>query len=228
MLLAEEILLLLLDDDKGTMPGSASMAVDTVIGGALLCELMLAERIEAVPKKPGGKPDRLAVLSTAATGDELLDGALQRVAAREGRPMTEALAAAGKKAKKQLIARLVESGSLQDKRNRILGIFPSRTLPTGDARAEKEVRARVGAVLAGHRTPDPRSGTVIALLLSAQVLEVAFPSPDRAARKEQKARAEKVATGSWASEATRVAVQNTQAVIAVAFMVPTIVTSASS
>ena len=223
MLLAEEIVLLLLDDDKGTMSMSASMTVDTVIGGALLCELTLAERVSAVPKKPGGKPDRLAVLSTAPTGDELLDGALERVAAREGKAMTDALFAAGKKAKEQVISRLVKTGALQEERTRIMGIFPSRTLPAGDIRPEAEVRARVGAVLGGHRTPDARSGAVIALLLSAQLLEAAFPSPDRSARREQKARAEEVATGSWASEATRVAVQNTQAAIAVAIMVPVFV-----
>ncbi len=36
MLLAEELMLLLLDDEKGTMPAAASMQIDTLLGGALL------------------------------------------------------------------------------------------------------------------------------------------------------------------------------------------------
>ncbi len=110
MLIADELMLLLLDDQKGTMPASASMQIDTLLGGALLVELALLERVGVTARKPGAKPDRLAVLNVAPTGDPLPDAALERLREREGKTVADAVATATRSAKKDVIERLVATG----------------------------------------------------------------------------------------------------------------------
>jgi hypothetical protein len=90
-----ENLLFLLDDDLGTLPISAS---------ALLVELALLECVGVTAEKPGGKPDRLAVLRAGPTGDPLLDAAFQRLRDREGRSMTDAVSFASKNARTDTLA----------------------------------------------------------------------------------------------------------------------------
>ena len=225
MLLAEELILLLLDDQKGTMPAAASMKIDTLLGGAVLVELALLERVGVTAKKPGGKPDRLAVLADDPTGDALLDAALDRLRKKDGKSAWDAVGIASKDVKRDVTERLVAAGALDEERSKILGIFPSRTLPAANPQWEHEVRARVGAVLDGSTTPDPHTGSIIALLLAGDLLDAAIPLDDRAARKDRKARAEQIAAGSWASDATKQALVNAQAMliaITVAVFVPTI------
>ena len=65
--LAEEIVLLSLDDETGRPVGRAGMAPDLALAGALLMELALAGKVDT-------DRDRLFVVETTPTGDAVRDG----------------------------------------------------------------------------------------------------------------------------------------------------------
>ena len=230
MLLAEELLLLLLDDETGKMSGTSAMSVDTALGGAVLVDLTLAGRIGVTARKPGGKPDRLDVLSTVPTGNPLLDEALARLGEEDGTVASTAVHYASRGARKAVVERLVDGGVLTEEHRRVLGIFPSRTLPPADPEPERELRTRVDDVIAGRKPVDERTGALLALLSASGLLLEAFPQPDRAAGKAFRQRVEDLATGTWASAATKDVVDSAwmvATVIVPAIIVPAIVTSGS-
>src|SRR5437764_12746277 len=69
----EEITLLLLDDTQGRFVDLPLSASDVVVAGAALMDLALADRIDS-------DLERLTVVDTKPTGDDILDDALARLA----------------------------------------------------------------------------------------------------------------------------------------------------
>jgi len=68
-LIAEDLLLLLLDDNKGTTPSGT--AVSTALGGAVLLELALAGAVDA-GKRSRWKQPKVHVVDAARVTDPLL------------------------------------------------------------------------------------------------------------------------------------------------------------
>ena len=77
MLLAEDLLLLLTDDD--------SNEVDVALGGALLVELALTHRVDVAGPDERVREGRPVVKDPSSTGDGLLDEALAIVGQKEGK-----------------------------------------------------------------------------------------------------------------------------------------------
>src|SRR5215208_6739076 len=75
MLLAEDLLLLLTDDDTGKLAAS-STEVDVALGGALLAELALMDRVDVAGADERVREGRLVVRDANPTADSLLDEAL--------------------------------------------------------------------------------------------------------------------------------------------------------
>jgi Golgi phosphoprotein 3 (GPP34) len=76
MLLAEDLLLLVTDDDSGrlSVPG---VQADAGLGGANLVELTLLGKVDVAGEQDPGKPGRIIVRDPSPPGDEVLDAALQ-------------------------------------------------------------------------------------------------------------------------------------------------------
>ena len=72
MLLAEDLLLLLTDDDSGRLAAPSS-EVDVALGGALLVELTLMRRVDVAGSDERVREGRLMVRDADATGDDLLE-----------------------------------------------------------------------------------------------------------------------------------------------------------
>jgi golgi phosphoprotein 3 len=72
--LGEDLLLLALDDEKGTISTPASDAVGYGLAGAALMDLTLQGRLEA------GRGETLVVADPGPAGDDVLDEALQKIA----------------------------------------------------------------------------------------------------------------------------------------------------
>jgi hypothetical protein len=79
MLIAEDLLLLLTDDETGKLVASAS-EVDVALGGALLVELTLMQRLDLAGPSEQVRKGHLVVRDASATSDPLLDEALAMVA----------------------------------------------------------------------------------------------------------------------------------------------------
>ena len=202
MLIAEEFLLLCLDDESGRKSISDEK-IDPALGGALLVELALMERIGITGDEQGWRQRRrVTITSTTPTDDTLLDEALDYVVAKEGkkvkdlispmtwRPMTKGL-------RKKMLARLTAKGVLSQQQSLALGIFPLTRYPALDRTAEIEVRARLRSALVDGLTPTERTVALIGLLYATGHLKRALPGEDA---KLVKQRAKALAEGDWAAK----------------------------
>ena len=78
MLIAEDLLLLLTADDTGKLAAD-STNTDMALGGALLAELALTERVDIAGPDERVREGRLVVRDASPTGDSVLDEALATV-----------------------------------------------------------------------------------------------------------------------------------------------------
>ncbi len=174
---AEEVMLLLLDDEDGSFLPVPEWSVQCALAGAVLMDLALEDRIDT-------DLDSLILVDGKPTGDPLLDPALERIAAsaevRDARYWVENTASRGDEIREAALARLVETGILDREEDRFLWGCRSRRYPTIDGRAEREVKLRIMGVLLSDEIPDPRDIVIICLcdacgifndLLSARELE---------------------------------------------------------
>lgn len=213
MLIAEDLLLLLTHDDTGKLASSGT-EVDVALGGAVLVDLTLMERVDVAGPREPVREGRLVVKDPSATGDAVLDEALAAIGEKEGKKPQSVVARLGKGVRAALYGRLVERGLLRAERGRILGIFPTDRWPALDASHEASVRAGIASALREGRTSDARIGALISLLLALRAVhKVVEPSSVGLPKQEIKASAKRIAEGDWAARAVRQAIDSTNAAI---------------
>ena len=116
MLMAEEVLLLLVDDRTGRFLVD-STRLDNVLAGAVLVELVTIERVSFPPKGGGVKRGRMVVVDPAPPGDPVLDGALATVAAGRPAKPEQLIAKVRKRLRATLLERLTAAGALRRHRH---------------------------------------------------------------------------------------------------------------
>lgn len=205
MLIAEEFLLLCLDDQSGKL--AVGVSIEPALGGAVLVELGLQERVGVRPGKTPERPD-LYVIDSTPTDDPVLDDAVRYLLDNEGvsvydivnafsdSPITEGL-------RGRLLVRLADAGVLTQERGKVLGVFPTTIWPTADPGPETEVRLRLRRALLDGEAPSERTAALVGLLQATGSLEQAVPTDDTLALK---ARAASITEGDWAAQAVRQAV----------------------
>ncbi|WP_430331148.1 GOLPH3/VPS74 family protein [Rhodococcus sp. ACT016] len=216
-LIAEDLLLLLLDDESG---GSIvdGTRLPRVLAGAVLLELALDGYV--TPAEPGEdvKKGRLAVRLDGAPDDPILARTLAVI--REARrPMTPeaVIEKLDTEMRAAVFERVIDRGWVRESRRKILGIFPSKTWPAVDESHEREVRRELEQVLVEGLDPNPRTAALVSLLSAVDAVAKAFPDADRKAIRK---RAKEIAEGEWAAAAVRKAVDAINAAVFVAVMVP--------
>ncbi|MFE5830931.1 GPP34 family phosphoprotein [Streptomyces sp. NPDC056508] len=217
--LAEEIMLLSLDDESGAAKEKQSAA--WAVAGGILLDLVLAGRVTV----DGG---RLRVADKMPTGVPLLDERLRQITEWAGRrnrapKVTEWLTKDHPKAVKATTESLHGRGLVRAEQRRVLGIFPVTRYPEADGSVERELRDRLRAVVLDGAAPDTRTAGLVALVHGAKLHRVAFPDVPR---KEIAPRLEEIAAGQWAAEDVRRAIHDMQAAMVVV-MAATVVTVAS-
>ena len=174
---AEEITLLMLNDEDGEFVRVPGWSMQCAFAGAVLMDLALENRIDTDLK-------RLVLIDPTPLGDSLLDSTLARIAeateTHDARRWVDYLADQAEDIREAALARLVERGILRREEDRFLWVFQSRRYPVVDGEAEREVKLRIMEVLFGNEIPDPRDIVIICLadacgilreLLSARELE---------------------------------------------------------
>jgi hypothetical protein len=170
--LAEEIVLLALDDDSGRPVGRAGMAPDRALAGALLMQLALAGRVDT-------DRDRLILVDATPTGDAALDAALARLAApdapTDARGAIPLLARDAPAARAMILDRLVARGLLRRVEDRVLWILPDRRYPKAPGRPKvAEARARLRELLLREELPEPHDALLLGLARAAGLLPLIF------------------------------------------------------
>jgi hypothetical protein len=220
MNLAEEFTLLAYADD-GT-PETDSTRLDHGLGGAVLLELVLAERL-------GMRDGKVAVRSPVPTGDPLIDDALARMAAdgKERKP-GHWVQQFAKGTRGRVLDALVTRGVLRRERGKVLLVFPRTTYPAAhgvEPVAEAEARRRMRNAVAGSGAVEPRTAALCALIAATGLDRKVFADMDR---KQVKTRLKEISEGAWAAEAVRKTIAEVQAAVMVAVMAATTASTAAT
>lgn len=223
LLLHEEILLLALDDEKGTP--KASMYQYGMAGG-VLTELVVRRRIELQTVK---KSLLANVAQRTQTGDPLLDEVLERIRTAKRRASLQTWVgrvAHTRKFTERVATRLRDRGVLRFEEGRVLLFFRRNTWPTQNPAPERELVRRIRSAIHGDGTVDPRTATVIALAKSCALLPLHF---DKAELKARKGRIDAIVNGNVAGAAATEAIQAvTAAMVATSTAVTAATVAASS
>ena len=216
--LYEEVMLLSLKDEKGTIESGAWY--HQAVAGAILAELLLTRRIrvESERKKRFAK-----VVSRKSLNDPLLDECLKRIATSQKRQQltTWLQRFANIKQLKHRVARqLCRKGVLREEEDKVMLIFRRRIYPEVDPGPERDLIEKLQrAVLTDSRDVDARTGVLVALANHTNLLKNAI---DKKQLKRRKKRIEALAQGDAISGAAKDAVQAAQAAAAMAAIMPAI------
>ena len=178
---AEEVILLLLDDEEGKLLRVPDWSLRYALAGGVLMDLALEDRIDTDLEK-------LILVDSEPLDDEILDPTLAAVASadetRDARFWVEREAGRADRIREAAIDGLVARGILERREGRFLWVFRSRRYPLIDGKAEREVKLRIMEVLFGDAVPTPRDVVIICLadacgilaaLLSKRELRRAMP-----------------------------------------------------
>lgn len=206
-LIAEDLLLLLLDDDKGT--ANVSVDLNPVLGGAVLIQLALAGAVDIGEKQSIWASARVHPVPGVALDDQVLVDAAAVVAEKE-RSAQDLVGRLGKGLRDRLADRLTAVGMLERREAKILGVFPSTRWPAADRTHQEAVRRDLVSVLVSGNEPDPRTGAIVALLHAIGRAHKSVPHEGLSSR-EVRARAKEIADGQWAAQAVKRAIDATTA-----------------
>jgi hypothetical protein len=185
--LAEELLLLALNERKGTILLSASLALPYGLAGASLIELAAAGLVRVDEKK-------LIPAGSGSARDMVLDGILETMRSskrvRSAEHWVGRIGRSSRKLKETLLDRLVQKGILESEEGRLLWVFPTRRYPEADARPEQEIRSRLRSAVLGGAPPDERTSALIALVHACDLVGAIFQKEER---REAKKRARQIA-----------------------------------
>ena len=223
MLLAEELTLLLLDDVSGR-PVTNGQRVDIALAGGVLLELMLRGHVTITERgHPAGK-HRVVALSTAPTGEPVLDEALARITAGRARRAQDTLPRLAKQLRPALLDGLVKRGVLRSDSTMVLGLFPRTRFRTQDGGPKWALRASVHDVLVVGRAPTDHDAALISILQGVgQVPRVV--GDVGVAKSELRRRAKSVAQGEAVGEAVRRAIQAMDSAMAAVLVATTAATA---
>src|SRR5262249_14586279 len=210
MLIAEDVLLLLVDDATGRFLVD-STRLDNVLAGAVLVELATIERLGFPPEGSGVRRGRIVVVNSTPPGDPVLDRVLATVAASRPVKPEKLIAKLRKRLRATLLERLTEAGVLRRSTRKVMGILPRTVWPTVDSGHRRELRARLQDVLVAGATPDGRTAALVSLLVAVNAAHKVVDGDKKAV----KARAKDIAAGDWAGAAVKKAIDAVNATIAV-------------
>ena len=204
--LHEQLLLLILRDEKGTaLPVEYTLA----LAGGLMAELFLAERIRIEDNK------KKRVLWRDSTGmdDALLNECLETIRrSKKPKPVEEWIQRFSeiKGLKNRIADTLVQTGILSRKSRKILGLFKQQIYPLQVREVEAEIVSGMQKAIRGERADvEPRTALLISLADVTGLLRYHF---DRKELKNRKERIKQITEGELLGESIK-AIEAIQAAI---------------
>jgi hypothetical protein len=160
--LAEELLLLALDDETGKATGSR-IGLDLGMAAAVLVELALAGRIVYVDRT-------IMVRDATPTGVSLIDEVLARVAAEPSNTPASWLQRLRHGLRDRALADLCARGVVRDvDETTMAGFVHLHRYPTVDPTVEADIRARLNRALTSDEMPDERTAALATLVAAARM-----------------------------------------------------------
>jgi len=221
LFLHEKIMLLALRDEEGTV--ESGTMYNYGLGGAILAELLLGERIRVVTPK---KTPLVELVRFNRFGDPVIDECLEKIRDAKKRASLQTWVSrfVGIKNLRHRIAEgLAKRGILRVDIGKVLGIFSRKIYPEVDPGPEKRIIGQLRrAIFQGASDIDPRTVTLISLAYHTGLLRNVFGKKEV---KAAKARLEKIMNGDLTGKAAKEAIEAMQAVVLVACILPAIMVS---
>ncbi|HET6864409.1 MAG TPA: GPP34 family phosphoprotein [Solirubrobacteraceae bacterium] len=221
LILAEETLLIALDDRKGR--DTSQWGSEVGLAGALLLDLA---RLELVSVDAEGK---VVAVDGAEPGHELVHAAY-RVIRESSQPRNadgwvQRLPRELKPLRQRLARELVQRGILSEQHSRRLGVLRTTRFPTVNPAPERDLRERLREVLVAGRDPTEEEALLLGLLEPLGLIDSLVTREERKAARK---RAEAVATQGLAGTAVRDAIRAVQAGVLAGVVAATSATTAGS
>jgi len=241
LFLHEEILLLALRDEEGTI--ASGTMYQYAIGAALLAELLLSKRIEV---EQSDKRKLVNLVSTTPLDEPLVDECLEKIINAKRRAVLQTWVSrfAGVKNLKHRVAQqLCRRGILRADEDKVLLLFTRKIYPEVNPGPERElirrkiypevnpgperelIRRLEHAIFTETRDIDPHTVVLLSLANSTGLLKVVF---DKKKLKGRKARIKQIVDGEITGNAATEAIQAMQAAIFVTCIMPTVMTTTMS
>ncbi len=189
--LAEEMLLLMYDEESGTVSAPSDRALRLVLAGSVLLDLAHADRIDQ-DFGPKGKGDRLFLVNAKPVGHELLDPWLASLAMEEADRTTGywlerfSLPGVAYRIRDTALSSLEKRGIMVRESNGYLRLDErvqrTRTYQTLDGKTQDDVRLRIMRILDGE-LPSSRDVAIIALTNASGMFDTLMP--DRSVETQQ-------------------------------------------
>jgi Golgi phosphoprotein 3 len=159
--LAEEMLLLALDEETGTIVDLPNYQTNAMLVAAVLMDLALQNRIDT-------DLQNLQVISQEPTQNPILDKILDLLPVpgqtQSIRTLLDQLSEQGEDIRELALGQLIEKRILKQEDRRLLWVFKTRRYPMIDNREIKEVEGRLHDLITGDDLPDPRDVVLISLV----------------------------------------------------------------
>lgn len=190
-LTCEDALLVLLDEVTGR-PLVPRAALDAVLGGAVLVDLVDSGRVRSTTDADSGtRPGRFVADGTPTMRggplDDLLDTAARRIAhswhGDRGRGPQASVDLVARGVRLELLRRLTDAGVLDAQHSKVLGLFPMTRWVVRDTDRRRLLRERMGEVLVDGRSPDHRTAALVVLVHAARAEHKVSSGDRRAARR---------------------------------------------
>ena len=160
--LAEELVLIALDDERGSLISLPQFSLEFGLAAALVMELTLLGRVDTDVEK-------LFVISADKTGNALLDDALAQIIAEpQDQPTGVWLRRLSQPGP---VAGLVDRGILHPVEKRLLWVFKTRVYPPTSGLEEAEVKSRLMTLLNNDDIPETHDALLVGLLRATGIFE---------------------------------------------------------
>ena len=176
--LAEELLLITLDDESGLLLDSISPFKNHLaIAASLIMELTLKGNIDLDAKK-------LFVVSSVETGIPILDVALSEIVAEETPLVTtewlKRFAKRGEDLSNQIIDSLVAKGIMEMVDRRLFWVLKTRSYSATSGIEERKVKSRIMFLLNSNEIPDPNDVLLVGLLKAVGIFNLLLSASELA------------------------------------------------
>lgn len=219
LLLNEAIMLLALKDKEGTIFSGVNYSY--AIGGAVLAELMLNQRLSVEEK---GKKSYAVVQDPTPLGEPLIDECLNKVVQAKKRQQLATWVsrfARVKNLKHRTAERLIKKGILREDEDKVMLIFTRKIYPEFNPEPEKKLMKRLEqAIFTDNQDIDTHTVVLLSLVKNAEFLNRLF---DKKQLKTRKQRIEQVINGELTGKATQAAIQAMRAAVLVTCIMPAVI-----